>query len=136
MSIVVDTNVVLDVLLMRPHFVEPAQSIFRQVESGAVRASVCATTVTTIDYLLSRELDAATSRGALRSLMRLFDVAAVNRATIDAALASPMRDFEDAILAFSAHAGAATAIVTRNLRDFEASPVRAYTPEQWLALNT
>jgi len=135
MSILVDTDVVLDVLLMRAGFVDSAKAIFRRVESGAVKASVCATTVTAVDYYLSRELDTATSRGALRSLLRLFDVAAVSRATVEAALASPMTDFDDAVLAFSAQAHAATAIVTRKLRDFESSPVRAYTPEQWLALN-
>lgn len=135
MNIVVDTNVVLDVLLMRADFVESGKAIFRRVESGAVKALVSATTVTAIDYYLSRELGHAASRNALRNLMRLFDVAAVNRSTVDAALASPMPDFEDAVLAYSAHAHAATAIVTRNLRDFDASPVRAYTPEQWLALN-
>ena len=32
------------------------------------------------------------------------------------------------------HAGA-QAIITRTLRDFTHSPVRAYTPAQWLAMH-
>ena len=133
--VVVDTNVVLDVLLQRPMLADSARPVMRQVELGSLTASLCATTVTTLDYLLGRRFDAATSRQALRELLRLFGVAPVNRAVLDAALASGMRDFEDAVLAHAALASGATAIVTRNLRDFATSPVRAYTPEQWLALH-
>ncbi|XAH24447.1 PIN domain-containing protein [Xylophilus sp. GW821-FHT01B05] len=135
MSILVDTNIVLDVLLQRAAFIDSARLVFKRVELGAARALLCATTVTTIDYYLSREFDRDTSRGALRQLLKLFDVAAVGRTVVDTALASGMADFEDAVLAHAAQASGATAIVTRNLRDFAASPVRAYTPEQWLALN-
>ncbi|WP_198971538.1 PIN domain-containing protein [Xylophilus sp. ASV27] len=135
MSILVDTSIVLDVLLQRAAFIDSAKLVFKRVELGAVRALLCATTVTTLDYYLGHEFDRDTSRSALRQLLRLFDVAAVGRTVVDTALASGMADFEDAVLAHAAQASGATAIVTRNLRDFAASPVRAYTPEQWLALS-
>jgi hypothetical protein len=53
---------------------------------------------------------------------------------LDAALASKSPDFEDAVLAEAAHQAGAQAIITRNLKDFAHSPVRAYTPTQWLAM--
>jgi len=133
--VVVDTNIVLDALLDRPGLADSACLVMRQVETGNLPAGLCATTVTTLDYLLCRHFDAATSRQAVRALLRIFEVAPVNRAVVDAALSSDMRDFEDAVLAHAAQASGARAIVTRNLRDFTASPVRAFTPEQWLALH-
>ena len=43
-------------------------------------------------------------------------------------------DFEDAVLAEAALLAGANAIITRNLRDFAHSPVRAHTPAQWIAM--
>jgi hypothetical protein len=66
-------------------------------------------------------------------VLSLFEVAPVTRAVLDGALASKAPDFEDAVLAEAALQAGAQAIITRNLRDFAHSPVRAHTPAQWLA---
>lgn len=132
--VLVDTNILLDLLLARPDFIAPARRLSDHIESGACHALICATTVTTIDYLARKQLGSREARHAIASLLDLYDVAAVTRATLQEALSSDMPDFEDAVLAHSAHQAGAQAIITRNLRDFQKSPVRAYTPEQFLAL--
>ena len=132
--ILIDTNVILDLLLERPAFLQEAQQISDRVERGDCHAMLCATTVTTIDYLARKQLGSPGARAALAALLDLYDIAAVTRATLLMALASDMPDFEDAVLAHAAHQAGAQAIVTRNLRDFAKSPVRAYTPAQFLAL--
>ncbi len=132
--VLIDTNVILDLLLARPAFVLEAQRITDRVEAGACRALLCATTITNIDYLARKQLGGAAARTAITALLDLYDIAAVTRATLQLAVASDMPDFEDAVLAYSAHLSGAQAIVTRNLRDFAKSPVRAYTPSQFLAL--
>lgn len=58
----------------------------------------------------------------------------VNRGVIEAALASRLADFEDAVLGESAALVSADAIVTRNKRDFLAARVPAYTPSELLNL--
>jgi predicted nucleic acid-binding protein len=132
--VLIDTNVILDLLLERAAFVNEAQRLNDRVEAGTCRAMLCATTVTTIDYLARKQLGSAAARGAVSALLSLYDIAAVTRATLHQALASDMPDFEDAVLAYSAYQSGAQAIITRNLRDFAKSPVRAYTPAQFLAL--
>jgi len=132
--VLIDTIVILDLLLARPAFVLEAQRITDRVEAGACRALLCATTITNIDYLARKQLGGAAARTAITALLDLYDIAAVTRATLQLAVASDMPDFEDAVLAYSAHLSGAQAIVTRNLRDFAKSPVRAYTPSQFLAL--
>ena len=42
-------------------------------------------------------------------------------------------DFEDAVVASAASAAGCERIVTRNVGDFAGSPVRAMTPEEFLA---
>lgn len=128
-----DTNVVLDLLLAREPFVQDVSVIFAMVERSEVEGLLCATTLTTVDYLLGQALPGRESRSAIRCLLSLFEIAAVNRAVLEAALESPMRDFEDAVLAEAArHAGAAR-IVTRNTSDFTKSPVVAVDPSEFLA---
>ena len=72
----------------------------------------------------------------LRRLLSLFEVAPVTRAVLDGALKSQATDFEDAVVAAAALQAGAQAIITRNLRDFADSPVRAHTPAQWLAMHS
>ncbi len=132
--ILVDTNVILDLLLERPEHVAAARQVSDKVESGELHAMLCATTVTTIDYLARKQLGAAGAKAAVHALLSLYDIAAVTRSTLQLALDADMPDFEDALLAHAAHQAGAHAIITRNLRDFAKSPVRAYTPIQFLAL--
>lgn len=134
--VLIDTNVVLDLLLERPAFINDARQISDHIEAGTCHAMLCATTLTTLDYLAHKQLGRAAARSAVAALLDLYDIAAVTRATLQMALACEMADFEDAVLAYSAHQAGAQAIVTRNLRDFAKSPVRAYTPAQFLALQT
>lgn len=132
MRILLDTNVVLDLFLAREPFVSAASSIFSMVERSEVDGLLCATTLTTVDYLLGRSLPRSEVRTTMRRLLDLFDVAAVNRAVLEAAWASAMTDFEDAVLAEAAHYASAERIVTRNPADFGQSPVLVLDPSEFL----
>ena len=134
MKILVDTNVVLDLLLDRSPFSDSAARIFSLVENSEVEAALCATTVTTIDYLLSRSLPRDAAKKALRRLLELFEIAPVNRSVLEEALQSRMPDFEDAVLSYAANLVGATAIVTRNTKDFRNAPVKALDPAEFLSV--
>jgi predicted nucleic acid-binding protein len=131
--ILIDTNVVLDLLLAREPFVQDAARIFATVERGEVEGFLCATTLTTVDYLLGQTLSNHETRRTIRQLMNLFEVAAVNRVVLAAAAESSMLDFEDAVLAQSANHGGVERIVTRGTPDFTESPVVAVDPSEFLA---
>ncbi|HMP76919.1 MAG TPA: PIN domain-containing protein [Kiritimatiellia bacterium] len=132
MKVLVDTNVVLDVLLdRRPHSADSAQ-IFRLVEEGRLQGLLCATTVTTIDYLLLQSLSRADARKHLTQLIRLFDIAAVTRAVIEGAMQSRIADFEDAVLEQAAALAGARVIITRNAKDFAPGAVDVLDPRQCL----
>jgi predicted nucleic acid-binding protein len=132
-KVLVDTNVVLDVLLDRQPFAKSAARIFAFVEESKIEGFLCATTVTTVDYLLGQALAPAKARQALRQLLHLFEIAPVNRPVLEQALQSRISDFEDAVLEQSARLVGADAIATRNVRDFEKSSVTVFDPVDLIA---
>ena len=134
MRAIVDTNVVLDVLLEREPFVKPAVEVFRLAEESRIVAFICATTVTTIDYLLVKSLQKPKAREALHRLISLFEIATVNRPVIERALLSKILDFEDAVLNEAAQMAGADFVITRNTKDFVGSTLKVCDPNEFLAL--
>lgn len=128
MRVLVDTNVVLDVLLDRKPFAEAATQVFALVEESKIEGFLCATTVTTIDYLLAQALVPAKAREALHRLLNLFEIAPVNRPVLEQALRSDISDFEDAVLEQAGRLVGADVIVTRNLKDFQISAITVFDP--------
>lgn len=130
---IIDTNVVLDVLLARDAFVGNAARIFSLVERAEVEGCLCATTITTVDYLLGQSLSRRDARQALRQLIGIFEIAAVNRSVIEGALRSAIVDFEDAVMAEAGRLAGAEAVVTRNVKDFQKGALKAVDPAEFLA---
>ena len=133
MRVIIDTNVVLDVLLSRTRFVESASRVFALVEQSKIEASLCATTVTTVHYLLTQSLSRDEGRRALRGLLELFEIAPVNRPVLEGALQSKIADFEDAVVEQAGRLAGAEAIITRNTKDFRHSSVKALDPAELLS---
>lgn len=133
MRVLVDTNVVLDVLLDRRPFAEAATQVFALIEESKIEGFLCATTVTTVDYLLGQALPPKIARAALQRLLDLFEIAPVNRPVLEQALRSDISDFEDAVIEQAARLISADAIATRNLTDFEKSSVTAFDPPELIA---
>ena len=133
MKVLLDTNVLLDVALARPQFVVASARAVSKARSAPHLAAICAASVTTLHYLLRQTMPDARARQTIADFLAAMELASVNHAVVHAALGSAMRDFEDAVLAHAAAQAGVDAIVTRNTKDFVKSPVRAITPEQWLA---
>jgi len=127
-----DTNVVLDVLLDRQPFVADSARLMSRVERSELCGILCATTVTTIHYLMQKALGNRSALKHIRLLLSLFEVAPVNRAVIENALDLGFSDFEDAVLVEAARHAGADYVITRNIADFRSSSVPAYTPAGFL----
>ena len=132
MRVIVDTNVFLDVLLAREPFAGTGAEVFALVEQSSIEAALCATTVTTVDYLLTQSLARDEAHRALQALLGLFEVAPVNRAVLEGALRSRIEDFEDAVLEQAGLLVGAEAIITRNTKDFRRSSIKAFDPIELL----
>ncbi|MGD0497115.1 MAG: PIN domain-containing protein [Bryobacteraceae bacterium] len=128
----VDTNVVLDVLLDRRPHVEGSAAVWAAVETGLAKGFLAAHAITTIHYLVQKELGAARARRTVSVILRVFDVAAVDGAVIQDALRLSLPDFEDSVTAAAARVAGCDFIVTRDPKGFRGSPVAPLTPEAFL----
>ncbi len=133
MRVLLDTNVVLDVLLAREPFVHDAAELMGLIEQERIHGYLCATTVTTIAYLLEKASDASRSREAIGDLLKVFGIAEVDHVVLNSALNSSIDDFEDAVLHESAILTDLDAIITRNVRDFTSASLPVYLPKTFLA---
>ena len=133
MRVLFDTNVVLDALLDRDPWAEAAVALFAKVESGELVGHLGATTLTTVYYIASRNVGADAAEGMMRDLLRLFEVAPVNRAVLTGALGSGFADFEDAVLHEAGRSVGADALTTRDPEGFARSSLRVYAPDALVA---
>jgi hypothetical protein len=123
---------VLDVLLARQPFVGASAQVFGLVEHSRIEGLLCATTLTTVDYLLSQAMPRAASRQALRKWLELFEIAPVNRAVLEEALKSKLADFEDAVLEHAGRLAGAEVVITRNQPDFRHASLKVLGPDEFL----
>ena len=134
MRVMFDTNVVLDLLLDREPFVKEAKILISKVEQGEFVGLLCATTITTIHYLLLKSNGKEGSTEIIQSLLKLFEVASVTRVVLQDALEVNDKDYEDAVLYKSAYHAGANMIVTRDRKGFSKADIPVMNPKEFLAL--
>lgn len=134
MRILFDTNVIVDVFLERGPFFRPAAQLFDATAQGELVGLLGATTVTTIYYLIAKARSRQQALRTVRSLLQLFEVAAVNRAVLERAMAVNFSDFEDAVLHEAGLRAEVDGIVTRDGDDFATATVPVYTPAELIEL--
>ncbi len=137
MRVMFDTNVVLDLLLDREPFVHDAKILISKVEQGEFTGLLCATTITTIHYLLLKSNGKEGSGNIIESLLKLFEIAPVTRVVLEDALQNRDKDYEDAVLYEAAYHAGATMIVTRDRKGFSKADLPVLNPQEFLVhLNT
>jgi predicted nucleic acid-binding protein len=130
LKILFDTNVVLDVLLNREPYAPDGIKLFTAVENKIIQGFLCATTITTIDYLCTKAIGRKPAKQAISALLELFSIAEVNRKTLVAAIESDFSDFEDAVLYQAGVYVGVDGFVTRNIKDFALAERSIYTPSE------
>ena len=134
MKILFDTNVILDVMLLREPFCESAALLLAEVERKKVSGFVCSTTVTTIHYLIQKAKNRKYAQAQIENLLKIFLISQVDKSCLEAALRSEIEDFEDAVLNESALRERVDGLVTRNTKDFKKSKLTIYNPEELLKI--
>lgn len=132
-KVLFDTNVLLDIALMRqPHFTVSAKA-FARVDQIEIQGFVTASTITDIYYIAKKDRGQKLALDFITALLSIIDVIEINKATIIGALESNLKDFEDAIQVTAARSQKMDVIVTRNKADFQGAPIEVLSPSEFLA---
>ena len=134
MRILFDTNVILDVLLLRQPYEVEATKLVASVERSEINGVLCANSITTIYYLINKAVGREIAINSVNSLTMMFDVVPVNKIVLQNALKSKFLDFDDAVLNESAVNSGVDGIVTRNPKDFKSSTLPIYNPKELITV--
>ena len=130
--ILLDTDVLIDVALDRHPHSGPSSELLDQIEQGAESAYIAWHSVSNLYYIVAPTRGGLNARDFIVELTRFVEVAITDTEAIRYAAGLPMGDFEDAMQVAAARACGARHIVTRNVRDYERSPIRAIDPQEAL----
>lgn len=127
-----DTGIILDLLSFRQPFYAPAAILFTAADKDEIKISVSSLSFSNLHYIPSKQYSAGEARKALIKFKTLVTVLPVTDKSIELALSSNFKDFEDAIQYFTAIESGAKIILTRNLKDYKHAEVPVMTAEQYL----
>ena len=131
MTVLLDTNIIMDALQERQPFDAPAKEILKRAENGAVVCLFTANAATDIFYLYSKARDVKSTRSALGFLLSRYGVVSVTHEDCVSSMSLAIDDFEDALVVVCAQKAKADYIITRDDQFLQAaSPVKAITPSK------
>ncbi len=134
MKILFDTNIILDVLLLRKPYYTSATFLLSEVEHGNIEGYLCPTTITTIGYLVSKVKGTSDAKKIIKNLINIFKLTELNQQVFETACNHKINDYEDAVLHESARLSNIEGIITRNIKDFKYASINVYDPEELIGI--
>ncbi len=132
MRILIDTNVLIDFIVMRKPYDADAVKLVDACDRGLLDGCIAAHSILDIFYILRKTVPVTERRETLRSLCEIFEVEGIDKDKLVRALATEnFTDFEDCLQSLCATAFRADYIITRNLRDFKVGTIPAILPDSF-----
>ncbi|MFP4166259.1 MAG: PIN domain-containing protein [Opitutales bacterium] len=127
-----DTNILLDIGLARKPFAAAAIACFTETVQTGEPPRIAPHALATFYYIVAQARDRSQADTSVSDLLATVEVVGFDHEMALRSVALSFKDFEDAMIAVAAEAAAMDCIVTRNVRDFDASSVPALSPEAFL----
>lgn len=127
MLVFIDTDVLLDFALGREPHVAAATKLMAWASGHPGQCAVAWHTLANLNYIGRGRV-----AGFIRDLLKFVEVPRTGKEQMLAALAMEFSDLEDAMQVSAAVLFGAQVIVTRNIRDYRRSPIKAMTTDEVL----
>jgi predicted nucleic acid-binding protein len=131
-KVFVDSDIILDVLLERKPFVEPAAELLDLGQAKSVDLFTSAVVLANTFYVLRKTIGFEEAKKNLKKLRLLLHVLPIHESTVDAALGSKFSDFEDGLQYFSAKENSISTLITRNIKDYKVKDLVIQTAEEYV----
>lgn len=133
-SVLIDSDVILDVFLLRKPFHDSSGAILDLCDRKKIHGFLTPIIISNVYYILTKDSTSLRSRNKINEILKFIETIDVPKKVILAALKSPFKDFEDALQNYAAiENGKITTIITRNVKDYKHSLLKVMTPKEYLA---
>lgn len=131
-SVLVDTNVWVDVVLKRPEFFDESYAVLLACIEDGIRMVVAGTSLKDVFYWAERSAGAQAAYDALGFVFQIADIATVDGSVCKAAVHLERPDYEDGIIVACAQAESVDAVITRDAKGFMDAKCAKRTPHEFL----
>jgi predicted nucleic acid-binding protein len=134
-SVLIDTNIVIDLLAKRKDFYAEAAALFSLSDKNKIILTISALTFANTNYVLSKQRSENAAREILRKFKVLVEILPLDDKLIELALSDgAFADFEDGLQYYSALENKVDVIITRNKKDFKNAKIPILTAKEYLAV--
>ena len=131
-NLFIDADVILDLLLERIPFHEPASELFARVENGKYNGHTSTIVIANLHYLIEKaESKNVADRGILKLLKLLF-IIPIQKDDFINSLNSSFNDFEDGAQYYASLRSNMDFIITRNIKDDRHSKIKVLNPHEFI----
>ena len=135
MKILFDTNVVIDILTNRQPFCNDSINTYKKAIGRGDKIYVSTVSVADVMYITKSTFsDKKQQLQKVLNFINTLKIAKISSKDLYFAFTGTMPDFEDSLQAYCAKRYHLDYIITRNIKDFQLSPVKAITPIDFLNL--
>lgn len=132
MKLFLDTNVLIDFILERPLFYQPAAMIVSLAAERKIDICVSALSVVTANFICIErcKMPLDVYRRKVDFLRNFIEVCSVDSSDVNSSYEANWKDFEDGVQYFSAIRSGVDYLVTRNVKDFEENDLKVITVDE------
>ena len=135
MRILLDTNITIDILTNRQPFCSDSIACYKKDLLHGDKIFISTVSVADVMYITkSKFSDRKNQINTVSNFINTLKIAKITSKDLRFAFTGVMTDFEDALQACCAKRHHIDYIITRNVKDFNLSPVKAIEPVDFLAL--
>lgn len=135
MRILVDTNICLDILQKRPGLYNTSKDALLLASKKNYKLFITTATVMDIMYITRKYFqDQSVQKSVVQGFISVFNLLKVSKRNIKYGFSGQMKDFEDAVQSDCSKSHFVNLIISRNIKDFINSPVKALSPEDFINL--
>jgi len=128
----IDTNIMLDFLGEREAFYNPIAKIATLAEKEMLTMVTSPISFATVNYFLIKAGNEKIANEKLRKFKIVTEICVIDEQTVEKALNSNFKDFEDALQYFCATESDCNIVITRNGKDFKHSILPVMTAEEFI----
>lgn len=126
-----DTNALLDAILDRDGS-KDMQLLMELGRLGEIRNYTSVLTIANIAYVVRKIVPPTEIRHILKRYVKAFEVLPMDAGCVGEAIRFPGKDFEDNLQIACAIANNCNFIISRNIKDFQQSPIPVYTIQNFV----